>query len=116
MEVKVLASETKTLHVYTAISVFDMATREDDYENIYQFLQYGKYPEDMDKNQKRNFRRKAKDNYKLDKGILYYHQRGSSEWKQVPRSWKDRKRILASCHASAEGKGQFVADFYGVCL
>ena len=43
--------------------------------------------------QKRKFRRKAKDNYKLDKGLLYYHQRGSSELKQVPQSWKDGMQV-----------------------
>ena len=87
-----------------------MAAGEEDYEEIYQFLQYGQYPSDLDKNHKRNFRRKAKNNYKVERGLLFYHHKNSSEWKQVPRNSKDKERILASCHTScAEGKEHAVS-------
>ena len=69
------------------------------------FFSTGQYPADLDKNQKRNFRRKANNNHKVERGLLYYHQKDSSEWKQVPRDSKEKERILASCHASVEGKG-----------
>ena len=48
---------------------------------------------------KRNFRRKALNNYEVKKGLLYYHQIS----KQVPRSSKDKQRIVNACHSSAEG-------------
>ena len=76
-----------------------MATGEEDYN----FLQYGQYPADYNKNQKRNFRRKALNNYEVKKGLLYYHQNGSKVSKQVPRSSKDKQRIVNACHSSAEG-------------
>ena len=80
-----------------------MAAGEGEYEEIYQFLQYRKYPADFEKTQKRNLRRKANNNYKVDRGLLYYHHKDKPEWKQVPRNSKDKERILASCHANAEG-------------
>ena len=41
----------------------------DDIEN---FLRNAKYPEGLTKGDKANFRKKVKNNYKLDDGILYY--------------------------------------------
>lgn len=40
--------------------------------------------------------------HKVQDGLLYYSKNGS-ECKQVPRSDKDKKRILESCHGSVEG-------------
>ncbi len=67
------------------------------------FYTWGQYPESFIKNQKRNLQRKANDNYNVERGILYYHQKGSSDWKQVPRTFEDKQKILISCHASTEG-------------
>ena len=68
------------------------------YEDIYKFLQRGQYPPELNKNEKRNFRRKANNNYRVDRGLLFYHHKDSTEWKQVPRNCEEKERILESCH------------------
>ena len=75
---------------------------------VYDFLQGNGYT----KNQKRCLRRKAQANFTCRNGILYFSKQPTSngsqearEWKQVPRSLKDKERILKSCHDNnAEGK------------
>ena len=83
------------------------ADQNDDYDAIFTYLQRNQYPIGFDKSQKRALRRKAS-SYKAENGILYYracrNARGPREWKQVPRSVRDRNRILEACHALPEGK------------
>ena len=45
------------------------------YDSIYRYLESGIYPEGLLKNEKRNFRRKCKENFKIEKGQLYYSKR-----------------------------------------
>lgn len=80
-----------------------MASEEREYQDIYNFLQHHQYPPGYDKSQKRNFRRKATTNYKVDKGLLYFCKKGSKEWRQVARSSRDKERILIACHSLSEG-------------
>ena len=87
---------------------FSMATQtEDDYEAIYNFLCHHQYPADVTKCQKRVLRRRATANYTVKGGLLFYRKKdgeGSGEWKRVPQSIRERKRILESCHSLPEGK------------
>lgn len=83
---------------------------EEDYDEVYQYLRCQQYPGGYSKDQKRNFRRKCVDNYTIEKGILYYHAKGSKEWKQVPRSGSERERIIEACHSLPEGKVEVLQD------
>jgi hypothetical protein len=81
-----------------------MATGEEDYQVIYKYLQCGEYPAGLsEKNSRRNFRRKAIDNYMVKRGHLYYHKKGGKLCKRVPQTKKERERVLESCHADLEG-------------
>jgi hypothetical protein len=81
-----------------------MATGEEDYEAIYQYLRCGVYPAGVtEKNSRRNFRRKANDNYMIKHGHLYYHKKGGKEWRKVPQTRKERERVLESCHTDLGG-------------
>ncbi len=75
-----------------------MATDEEDYDQVYSFLSKHQYPAGFGKNEKRGLRRKAK-NYKVERGLLFYRQKGNQEWRQIPRSDSERQRILEACHA-----------------
>ena len=81
-----------------------MTTILNDYEAIYNFLFNHVYPEGFSKVQKRALRRKASDNYKVDRGQLFYKKSGTQNWKQVPRINRERRRILETCHGLPEGK------------
>ena len=82
-----------------------MATDEDEYCHIYNFLRHHKYPPGFSKSEKRGLRRKATTNYKVGNGLLFYRRKGGNaqEWKQVPRSTEEIRRILEACHALPEG-------------
>ncbi len=58
--------------------IFDMATEEEEYDAVFHFLRSGQYPAGFSKNEKRALRRKAKDNYKVEKDALFYRPRGGS--------------------------------------
>lgn len=45
---------------------------QDEFRSIQQYLEYGTYPDGLQKGEKANLRRKCKTNYKLESGILYY--------------------------------------------
>ena len=76
---------------------------EVEHDQIYQYLRSQQYPEGYSKDQKRNFRRKCANNYRIEKGILYYHAKDSAQWKQVPRSKRAKERIMEACHTLPEG-------------
>ncbi len=88
---------------HVANVIFDMATEEEEYDAVFHFLRSGEYPAGFSKNEKRALRRKAKDNYKVEKDALFYRPRGGSSWKKVPRFWKERERIIDVCHVLPEG-------------
>ena len=46
-------------------------------QEIQDYLQRGEYPSGLDKGQKANFRRKCKNNFKFEDGVLYYRKHSS---------------------------------------
>ena len=80
----------------------------DDYDALVEFLLLGRYPSGLSKVQKRSYRRKAQENYKVDSGgILFYSanvQDRDRVWRRVVNTKEERCRIMKSCHASTEGK------------
>lgn len=76
---------------------------DDEYEDVYSYLFSHSYPNNYTKQQKRALRRKA-ENFKVEKGALFYLHKLSTRWKQVPRSENERKRILEACHSFPGGK------------
>ena len=82
-----------------------MSTDEYEYYHIYTLLRHHEYPPGFSKSEKRGLRRKATTNYKVERGLLFYRRKGGNaqEWKQVPRSTEETRRILEVCHALPEG-------------
>ena len=39
------------------------------------------------------------DNYKIQDDGLYYHKKGSEDWKKVPQTQKEWERIIEACHS-----------------
>ena len=85
----------------------------DQLQNIENYLHRGEYPSGIEKKDKANFRRKCRNNYKFEKGTLYYKKctvkeveliPGASEWKVCIRSEKEKTRVLESCHGDQEKK------------
>ena len=69
----------------------------------------GSYPTGYSKDQKRSFRRKAKLNFRVKSGVLYYYASSVSaeerRWRRVITAEESHRVITSvSCHASAEGK------------
>ena len=78
----------------------------DEFDDIENYLLRGKYPEGYSKGEKANLRRKCRNNFKIEAGILYYRKcaiRGEEPWKTCARSEEEKKRILESCHAGPTG-------------
>ena len=69
---------------------------------------HGSYPTGYSKDQKRSFRRKAKLNFRVKSGVLYYSASSAladeRRWRRVITTKEERHRVMTSCHASAEGK------------
>ena len=60
----------------------------------------------MTKGEKANVRRKCKNNFKFDTGMLYYKKDGideASKWTICVPSDDEKKRILESYHSGIEG-------------
>ena len=63
----------------------------------------------MTKGEKANLRRKCKNNFKFETGMLYYNvykKDGideASKWKICVRSDDEKRRILESCHSGIDG-------------
>ena len=58
----------------------------------------------MNKGEKANLRRKCRNNFKLDEGILYYKKANDeADWKICVRSEDEMKKIMESCHAGIGG-------------
>ena len=78
-------------------------------EAVENYLLGGAYPSGLSKGEKANLRRKCKNNFKLEDGILYYKRAvtdGESKepWRICVRSEEDKRRVIESCHAGVEGK------------
>ena len=81
-----------------------MATKEEEYDAIFYYLKSKRYPSGLvNKNSKRNFRRKVMDNYRIQDDELYYHKKGSEDCKKVPQTQKERERIIEACHSETGG-------------
>ena len=55
---------------------------------------------------KANLRRKCRNNFKLEEGILYYRRNVLNEnepWRICVHTEDEKKRVLESCHSGVEG-------------
>ena len=43
------------------------------------------------------------DNFKIQDDELYYHKKGSEDWKKVHQTQKERERIIEACHSEIGG-------------
>ena len=67
----------------------------------------GKYPAGYSKTDKANLRRKCRDNFKLEDGLLYYRKKTAKEtesWRTCVQVDFEKKRIMERCHSGVEGK------------
>ena len=82
-----------------------------EYIEIYNFLALRRYPTGSSKNTKRILRRKNTENFRVKRGILFYSKIPKSraagkrrQWRQVPRTVEEQRRILQACHSENEGR------------
>ena len=84
----------------------DTATIADhEFTAVETYLRSSQYPKGMTKGEKANFRRKCKNNFKFETGMLYFHKDGideASQWKICVRSDNEKRQILESCHSGIE--------------
>ena len=70
-------------------------------EEVENYLKNAKYSEGLSKGEKANFRRRVRNNFKLEDGILFYkHAQESTEDTTV----SEKDRIIKSCHEGVGGK------------
>ena len=75
----------------------------EDLAEVDAYLRRGEYPRGMSKGEKANLRRKCRNNFKLEGGMLYYKKaKDESDWKICVRSM-DETKIIESCHAGVGG-------------
>ena len=89
------------------LAIRAMEQEEGEYQNIYNYLSTQQYPATLDDKHKINFRRKCKDNFKLEDGHLKYRKKGSQQWKLYIARKKEKSWIFQSCHSSSLGKIRF---------
>ena len=86
---------------------FKRATIADhEFTAVETYLRSSQYPKGMTKGEKANFRRKCKNNFKFETGMLYFKNYGideASQWKICVRSDNEKRQILESCHSGIEG-------------
>ena len=76
---------------------------DDEFTAVETYLRCSQYPKGMTKG---DLRRKCKNNFKFETGMLYYKKDGideASKWKICVRSDDEKRRILESCHSGIEG-------------
>ena len=69
------------------------------------YLLRGEYPTDYTKADKANLRRKCRNNFKVEDGMLYYRRNVPNEsepWRICVRT-DEKRRVLESCHGGVEG-------------
>ena len=86
----------------------------EEYDEVYSYLESGTYPEGLSKDSKRNWRRKCKENFKIENGQLY-HRKGERKplneqqeqqepaWRLCIKTKEEKERILRSSHSTATG-------------
>ena len=75
---------------------------------VEEYLLRGTYPDGFSKADKANLRRKCRNNFKIEDGVLHYRKNGGSEkeedhWRICVRSVEEKGRILESCHSGVAG-------------
>lgn len=95
-------------HMLSAFVYSRRAQRDfmDELKTIELYLLRGEYPTDYTKAAKANLRRKCRDNYKLEDGMLYYRRNVSNEcepWRICVRTEDEKMSVLESCHGGVEG-------------
>ena len=80
----------------------------DSLSTIEDHLLNGVYPPSFSKNEKCSLRRRCRNNFKLEDGILMYQSRNRNStseetWRICVRTVKEKIRVLRSCHAGMEG-------------
>ena len=87
-----------------------------DYAAVYKYLENSVYPDGLSKEKKRNFRRKCKENFKIENGQLFHRRCDrknaseqnetnelTDEWELCISTEEEKARVLRSCHSSATG-------------
>ena len=103
------------------------AVMEPNYDDIYEFLTFHRYPTGFSKNQKRVLRRKSQEYFRVKWGLLFYSKvpksravgckgRVDREWRKVPRTVQEQERIVRACHSSVEGRQESLIKFYTASL
>ena len=85
-----------------------------EYDHLYDYAAFSRYPTGSSKNLRRIIRRKCIEHFRAENGVLYYSavSVGTSKaascpdraWKVVVRTEEERRRIIESCHSSPHGK------------
>ena len=88
-----------------------MGLTEIEYDQLYDYVAFSRYPTGSSKNQRRIIRHKCIEHFRVKDGVLYYSAVGTSKvsksgscpdrtWKVVVRTEKERRRIIESCHSN----------------
>ena len=67
------------------------------YQQVYDYLQNGKYPDEFSKSQKRGLRRRSQD-FVVQDGVLFYQGKISTTTPETDP--KQKQQILEGCHSS----------------
>ena len=89
------------------------------FADIERYILLGEYPAGLSKGDKANLRRRCRNNFKLEAGILYYRRAGGGDaepWRIVVRTEKEKQRILESCHVAVGGRHSLGYIIYGLGL
>ena len=74
---------------------------------VEKYLLRGEYPPEYTKTDKANLRRKCRNNFKLEEGVLYFRKKVSDDnsepWRICVHSEDEKRRVLESCHSGVEG-------------
>ena len=102
----------------------DMGLTAIEYDQLYEYAAFHRYPTGSSKNQRRIIRRRCLEHFRAEDGVLYYSSVGSSKvsqlasdspdrkWKIVVRSEEERRRIMESCHSSPHGRAVWSVYYY----
>ena len=69
------------------------------------YLLHSEYPPEYTKAEKANLRRKCRNNFKLEEGMLYFRKNVSDEnepWRICVHTEDEKRRVLENCHSGFE--------------
>ena len=89
----------------------EMRLSEIEYDHLYDYAAFSRYPTGFSKNQRRIIRRKCIEHFRAEDGVPYYSASKVSKsascqdrtWKIVVRTEEERRRIIESCHSRMTG-------------